>query len=128
MEITVFLPETEYSKLYIKTLSGDIEISDAYRFSEAEIYNTSGDVSFSAEVESNLFVKTVSGDMSFRSSDAKTLRLTSTSGDIHGTLLTAKTFAIETVSGEVRVPSSVTGGRCEIVTTSGDVVFTIQGG
>ena len=40
-------------------------------------------------------------------------------------VLSAKVFITETDTGKVEVPKSVTGGRCEIETDTGDIQITV---
>ena len=47
-------------------------------------------------------------------------------GDVVGTLLTAKIFIPSSSSGDVEVPKTVTGGRCEIVTDTGDIRISLK--
>lgn len=38
-----------------------------------------------------------------------------------GSLLSDKVFLMQTDTGEVDVPKTVTGGKCEIITDTGDI-------
>ncbi len=203
MKITVYLPKTEYENLYIRTISGDVNISDKFSFINGEINDTSGDISFDANVNEELKVRTVSGGLSINntkankieanstsgdvtlaniecsenlqvgsisgnlslkdvdcdnitvgntsgdnefinvtsrrfqcesvsgninlySCDADNLKLKTTSGNVSGSLLTDKLFKTESISGKINVPSSATGGICEIATVSGDINITTK--
>jgi len=66
-----------------------------------------------------------SGDILLESCDGSQLSLEVTTGDITGTLLTDKVFTTHTTTGTVEVPHSVTGGKCELSTTTGDIYITI---
>lgn len=162
MDIEIYLPESEYDALYVKTLSGDIAIPEAFHFGDTEVQSTSGNVDFTASVSGNLSVKTVSGEVYVSRTDSKKVSVQSTSGDIDfkdvvsqeeihiesvsgdvelyqcdaeslwiktssgnvsGSLLTEKIFFADTSSGDVDVPRSSSGGKCEIITTSGDIEF-----
>ena len=71
-------------------------------------------------------VQRSSGDVRFDSCDAAELYVKVTTGSVKGTLLTEKIFQTKTTTGSVRVPQSLTGGKCEIITSTGDVAITIQ--
>ena len=47
-------------------------------------------------------------------------------GDVKGKLLTDKVFITETGTGHVDVPKTVTGGRCEVTTNTGDIELEID--
>lgn len=72
---------------------------------------------FSAEVDT--------GDIKLEACDANALYLEADTGDIIGTLLTEKVFLAETDTGDIDVPKSITGGRCEIYTNTGDIEMRI---
>ena len=67
------------------------------------------------------------GDVKFEGADAAEIFVETDTGDVKGTLLSEKVFVVETDTGRVNVPKSVTGGRCEITTDTGDVMITIVG-
>jgi len=41
-------------------------------------------------------------------------------------LLTDKVFITKTDTGSINVPDSITGGRCEIKTDTGDIKITVK--
>lgn len=51
---------------------------------------------------------------------------TRSTGDVTGTLLSEKVFITETGTGSVNVPKTVTGGKCEIKTSTGDIQIEIR--
>ncbi len=67
-----------------------------------------------------------SGDIRLEGCDASELWMKTDTGDITGTLLSDKVFLTETDTGRIRVPKTVTGGRCEIITDTGDIEIQIQ--
>ena len=64
--------------------------------------------------------------MEFNHCDAETICVNTDTGSVTGTLLTDKVFIIETDTGSVNVPKSITGGRCEITTDTGNIRITIE--
>ena len=66
------------------------------------------------------------GNMNLDFCDAAELYLKTDTGDISGSLLSEKVFWVTTDTGDVNVPNSVTGGRCEVVTDTGDVQITVR--
>lgn len=65
------------------------------------------------------------GDVKFEGCDAAELYVKTTTGSVSGTLLTDKVFLTDTKTGSVDVPGTVTGGRCEIRTNTGDIKVKI---
>ena len=123
MVIKVYLPEGDYVSLDITTLSGNVEVPEGYSFDEAEIYNTSGNVSFFAAVKDTLSVKTVSGEQKIKNAAPEKLILKSTSGDIEvSSANSASDIKLETVSGSIEIEDA----DCRSVTaasTSGEITF-----
>lgn len=72
-----------------------------------------------------LLIETDTGDVNFENSDAKELLVKTDTGDVRGNLLTEKIFITETSTGNVNVPKSTTGGKCEIVTSTGDISIVV---
>lgn len=76
-------------------------------------------------VSEKLSVETDTGDVKFDSSDAAEILIETDTGNVTGSLLTEKIFLVETDTGRINVPKSVTGGRCEITTDTGDIKISV---
>ncbi len=72
-----------------------------------------------------LTVERNTGDVLLTRSNAASLRIATTTGDVKGSLLSDKIFITSTDTGRVEVPKTTDGGRCEIVTDTGDIRITI---
>ena len=66
------------------------------------------------------------GDVTFDGCDAAAISVKTDTGDVTGSLLSNKMFVIDTNTGDVDVPETVDGGRCEIVTDTGDIELNIM--
>lgn len=86
-----------------------------------------GDISLNNVIAAEKFsIKRSTGDVRFDGSDAAEILVETDTGDVTGTFLSEKTFFVETDTGSVDVPESITGGRCEITTDTGDIELDIQ--
>ncbi|MBQ9227259.1 MAG: DUF4097 family beta strand repeat protein [Eubacterium sp.] len=65
------------------------------------------------------------GDITFNSCDAAAIYAKTDTGDIAGTLRGEKVFLTETDTGRINVPKTVTGGRCELITDTGDITIEL---
>ena len=65
------------------------------------------------------------GRVTFENCDAGEIYVTTSTGDVQGSLLSGKQFVTRTDTGSVQVPDSTFGGRCEIVTDTGDIRISI---
>lgn len=145
-KMTVYLPETEYSSLFIKGSTGDIEMPKDFKFEAVDISLSTGDVKFFASAFNRIKIKTSTGDISlnnvistgnfsiksstgdvkFDGCDAAEIYVKTDTGNVSGTLLTDKVFVTDTDTGSVDVPKTVTGGKCEINTNTGDITMKIE--
>ena len=64
--------------------------------------------------------------MTLKDCDAAELEIKTGTGDVQGTLLSEKVFVVKTNTGKIQVPETVTGGKCKITTTTGDIRITVQ--
>ena len=203
-KITVYLPKTEYTNLFIKGDTGDIEIPDDFIFQDIDISLCTGVVDLCASASGMMKIKTSTGgicaknisvgslnltvstgkvtvsdvsckgditvsvstgktyltnavcksviskgntgdiylknviatekfsierstgDVKFDGSDAKEIFVRTDTGDVTGSLLTDKVFITQTDTGKVNVPKTADGGKCEIITDTGDIKITIR--
>ena len=71
-------------------------------------------------------IKRSTGDVKLDRSDAAELFVETDTGDVTGTLLSDKVFVVETDTGSVDVPKTITGGKCEIITSTGDINISVK--
>ena len=164
-KITVYLPKTNYTSLFIKESTGSINIKNIST-GTLEISVSTGNISVSdaiCEGDININVSTGktnlnnvkcknltsngdtgdiflnhiiatkkfsierdTGDVKFNSSDANEIFVETHTGDVTGNLLTDKVFIAHTDTGEIDIPKTVSGGRCEIQTDTGDIKLEIK--
>ena len=73
-----------------------------------------------------LSVNRTTGDIRFYGCDAAEIFVQTDTGNVLGTLLSDKIFIANTDTGRKQVPNTVSGGRCEITTDTGDIKISIQ--
>lgn len=71
-------------------------------------------------------IKRSTGDVIFDECDATNILLTTSTGDITGELLTEKIFFVQSNTGRINVPKTMTGGKCEINTDTGNIKIDID--
>ncbi len=85
-----------------------------------------GDISLNSVIATEkFFIERSTGDVIFKGSDAAEIFIETDTGDVSGTLLSDKFFITETDTGRVDVPKSVTGGKCEISTDTGNIKIDV---
>lgn len=85
-----------------------------------------GDISLKNVIASERFyIERDTGDVILDGCDATEIFIETDTGDVTGTLLSPKVFIAETNTGRHDVPKTVTGGRCEITTDTGDIRISL---
>lgn len=121
LSVTVYLPEKEYQKLFIKNVSGDISVEGNLNCTEGEIYNTSGKIYFTGKIKNQLTLKTVSGDISVKGISEAALDVKSTSGDLLLSDVTADSLQLKTTSGDMELSSVAVKGQAQLESVSGEI-------
>ncbi len=142
----VRLSNVTVGSMDLKTSTGNVIASDIICMGDISVTVSTGDTLLSAVTCQNLTSKgstgdlqlegvvadgrfTVmrsTGDVTFVDVDAAEIFIETDTGDVDGNLLTDKVFIVNSDTGEIDVPNSITGGRCEITTDTGDIKITIM--
>ncbi len=77
-------------------------------------------------VEKTLSIERTTGDVHLEDSDAAEIVIQTDTGDVTGSLRSAKVFITRTDTGRVDVPKTVSGGRCDVTTDTGDIKLQIR--
>lgn len=110
-------------KLHVST--GKSELTDVKCGSLTSTGST-GDISMrDVNVAGHLSIERSTGHIRLDGCDAAELSLKTSTGDVTGTLLSEKVFVTKTSTGDVDVPVTVSGGKCEITTDTGDIRIKI---
>ncbi len=131
INVTITTGHTEIKNLRcenditITATTGRTELSDV-KCKNLNSVATTGKITLDKVIASEkLTIERDTGDINFEESDATEIFAKATTGDIRGSLLSPKTFTTNTNTGSIRVPSSVTGGKCELKTTTGDIKIIV---
>ena len=73
-----------------------------------------------------LSINRTTGDVRFDGADATEIMVETDTGDVKGALFTDKIFIVQTSTGSIDIPKTMTGGKCEITTDTGDIKITIE--
>ena len=71
-------------------------------------------------------IKRSTGDVKFTDCDAAEIFIETDTGSVKGSLLSEKVFIVKTDTGSIDVPKTITGGRCEIETDTGNIKITVK--
>ena len=70
-------------------------------------------------------VESDTGSVVLDSVDAPAISVETDTGNVRGTILTPKTFTAESDTGRVNVPKDGNGGKCRIITDTGNITISI---
>lgn len=73
-----------------------------------------------------IHIERSTGNIDFEKCDASEIYAKTTTGHISGSLLSEKVFLTETSTGNISVPKTTTGGKCEIITTTGNIKLKLH--
>lgn len=86
-----------------------------------------GDIVMRDVIAADAFaIERSTGDVTLDGCDAATVTIKTDTGRVNAVLLSEKVFITETDTGRVDVPKTTTGGRCEIITDTGDIRAQIR--
>jgi DUF4097 and DUF4098 domain-containing protein YvlB len=135
-----------FNDIKISVTTGDIEIENVTCTENIDLNVTTGDIELSGiscnnlkstgstgEMEmqnviaQNTFnITRTTGDIELESCDAAEITVTTDTGDVSGSLKSGKIFVTSTDTGIVKVPKTSSGGKCEITTDTGNIIFSMH--
>ena len=125
-KITVSLPAGEYGELEVEVSTGRVKL-DGVRCEKFASKGSTGDISMKDVIaKESIFVERGTGNITIDGTDAAELYLKTTTGQVKGSVLTDKVFIARTDTGRISVPNGTTGGRCEIITDTGNINVKIK--
>lgn len=141
----VKLNKVESYEIYIKTSTGNIGLTNINskllktaistgKTSFKEIscnelisQGSTGDITLNNVIaEEKISITRKTGDVKFSEIDALEIYIKTSTGDVVGSILTDKVYIVNTDTGKIDVPKTITGGRCEINTSTGNIKITVN--
>ena len=112
--------------LYIKVSTGKSTLKDV----TAESFTSEGSTGHITLTDSvftgSLNIKRSTGKVELNGCDAADIKVVTDTGDITGTLLSEKVFITSSDTGHISVPDTVSGGRCDLSTDTGDIRIKLK--
>ena len=113
--------------LCVKVNTGDAHLTDVSCKNLISEGNT-GDLFLENAIAQEAFsIERSTGDVVFEDCDASELTVKLSTGNVTGTLLTQKNFVASSGTGRISVPHTFTGGKCEITTSTGNILIDVRG-
>ncbi|MBR5261951.1 MAG: DUF4097 family beta strand repeat protein, partial [Oscillospiraceae bacterium] len=109
----------------ITTDTGDTDMTSV-KCRGLEMRSDTGDITLAKVIASaSANIGTDTGDVYLNGFDANEIFIRTNTGEVMGTILSEKIFFAESDTGDVDVPRTITGGKCEITTDTGDITIDI---
>lgn len=110
----------------IKVSTGKVVLADV-KCKNVISSGSTGSITLKNVIASGEFsIKRSTGDVKFEKCDANEMLVKTDTGDVKGSLLSDKVFITESDTGIIKVPKTTKGGKCEIITDTGDIKITIE--
>ena len=107
----------------VKVSTGDVYLTDV-TCSNLNSKGSTGDTTLKKVVASEKFnIKRSTGDVKFEDCDASEIKAETSTGSVKGNFLTSKIITAKSNTGVVDVPKNTEGGKCEITTSTGDIII-----
>ncbi len=110
----------------IKVSTGDAKLTDIL----CKVFSSdgsTGDISLKNVIATEkLSIERSTGNVKLDGSDAAEIFIKTDTGNVKGSLLSDKVFFVETDTGNIDIPKTMTGGRCEITTDTGNIKIEID--
>ena len=112
--------------LDLSVTTGNVTVSDV-RCASLRSDGSTGDILMKNVIADGMItIERSTGDVSFFKCDGGEISITTHTGDVFGSLISNKIFAAHSSTGDVDVPKTMVGGKCEIVTDTGNINIKIQ--
>ena len=112
--------------LSAKVTTGKVKLENI-RCSNLISTGDTGDITLTNVItDKSIDIERTTGDVKFDGCDAGELIIITDTGNVKGTLLSDKIFITESDTGSIKVPETVSGGKCKITTDTGDIKIEIM--
>ena len=123
-KLTVYLPKEEWASLSIQGNTCDLEIPQNFKFQNADLVLSTGDIHFYASVSENIKVKTGSGDITLENLKCtEEIRISVSTGDIKLKNIACKTLVSTGNTSDIVLKNVIASEKFSITTSTGDVKF-----
>jgi len=131
LELSVSTGKVEASKvncegdITVGVSTGKVELSEI-GCENLSTHGSTGKVSMRGVIaKEKLSLKRSTGDIRFEGCDAGEIFVQTDTGSVTGTLLSDKVFLAQTDTGRVDVPKTAVGGKCEVITDTGNMILNV---
>ncbi len=122
-KITVYLPNIEYDKLFIRGSTCDIKLPKAFRFKSMDISISTGDIENSADALEDMKIKTSTGDIEIENVSADMIDLSVSTGKVKLDNIRCRHIETKGSTGNVILDNVIATEKLSVERSTGDVKF-----
>lgn len=131
LKITLSTGETRLENITVGNIELKASTGDTYLTNvNCNSLSSSADTGYiklqNVDAGKNLSITRSTGDVKFEQCDADDISIKTDTGDVEGSLRTSKIFVCKTDTGSISVPDTTEGGKCEIITDTGDITISVK--
>ena len=120
------LSSTSASEIYLHVSTGKIEAKDI-KCAAFSSDGSTGRIELEDVLVSGLMkIERSTGDVRLNNCDADEINIETHTGDISGSLRSEKIFIARSDTGRINVPETLSGGKCKLISVTGDINITIR--
>lgn len=124
ISINLFLSNIKYNFLNIDGKTGNIKIDEGFTFENVKINNSTGNIKFISDVNSNLEIENKTGNIIINNTNVKgNIDIYSKTGDIKLKDVTGNKIDIEISSGKTKLQNTLFLNDINITGKTGDVIL-----
>lgn len=121
--VTIYLPKDAYTSLSVATKTGNIEISERYRFETVTITGTTSNISCYASVLESVELHTTTGNITLGSTETETIKLSATTGRVTVNDVACNKLTAKSSTGQIFLKNVIAEESMNIENTTGGVRF-----
>ena len=110
----------------VKVTTGKAELTNVHCKNLNSTGNTGNLTLNGVSATDNLSITRSTGNVKLDGCDAAEIFVKTDTGNVKGTLLSDKVFITKTDTGKVDVTKTLNGGKCEIVTDTGNIILSVK--
>lgn len=122
--LTLYLPQTTYENLIFQGTTSDLGVASGFRFQNANIDNTTGDVNFYGQVDGDLTVECSTGDIMLRDVAANIITASVTTGDVTVKNAACDSLTVSTTTGSCFLTDASITAYLSVVSGTGSKRLT----
>lgn len=124
VELTLYLPKTQFLKVDIESDTGDVEVPEDFRFDWATVKTDTGKINWKVPVTEKFTAKSDTGDVWAEADAFGLLNIDTSTGDVTVNAETFEELSVGTTTGDITVTSVKDDESSILVSTdTGEILF-----